>query len=175
MKFVGCIRVSFFIILFGCAKKETMVCPGPISVIQSKKLGVEMYDFKSLEPLLKRQNDTVYIVNFWATWCRPCVKELPYFEMLGRLYKAQKVKVLLVSLDMESQIESKLIPFIKKQRIESQVVVLDNVDSNNWITKVDDKWTGSIPATMIYKNRRRLFFEKSLAYKELEDLVKKVM
>ena len=87
-------------------------------------------EFSELEPYLHRQNDTTYVINFWATWCRPCVKELPYFEQVTEKYKEQKVKVILVSLDFAEEIETKLIPFIKRKDLKSKIIVLDRETFN---------------------------------------------
>ena len=78
-----------------------------------KKVGqIPVYEnFEDLEPLFNRQTDTTYVINFWATWCKPCVEELPYFEQLFAEHKEEKLKVLLVSLDFPRQLESKLVPF----------------------------------------------------------------
>lgn len=136
---------------------------------------LEIYDFKGLEPLLSKKDGKIYVVNFWATWCAPCVKELPYFEKLRSAYKGKNVEVLLVSLDFPHQFESKLKPFIKEKGLQSKVVVLDDVDSNTWIPKVDQNWSGSIPATIIYKNDSRNFYEQSFTYEELETELKKFL
>jgi thiol-disulfide isomerase/thioredoxin len=130
---------------------------------------IPVYDFKTFEPLLHINNDTTYVVNFWATWCKPCVAELPYFEQLNEAYKAEKVKVLLVSLDFSSQLEKKVIPFLEKRALQSEVILLDDPDANSWIDKVDANWSGAIPATVIFKGTKRGFFERS--FESYEDLV----
>lgn len=130
---------------------------------------IPVHDFKSFEPLLYLNNDTTYVVNFWATWCKPCVAELPYFEKLQEEYKDKKVKVLLVSLDFSTQIEKKLVPFMEKRKLKSEVIVLDDPDANGWIDKVNPKWSGAIPATVIYQGKKRGFFEQS--FENYEDLV----
>ncbi|MFK7809135.1 MAG: TlpA family protein disulfide reductase [Saprospiraceae bacterium] len=141
-----------------------------VSPANSGNVGnIPVYDFESFEPLLHINNDTTYIVNFWATWCKPCVAELPYFEQLHENYKNEKVKVLLVSLDFSSVIEKKLIPFINKRNLKPEVVVLDDPNSNKWIDKVDPEWSGAIPATVIYQGKKRGFFERS--FEKYEDLV----
>ena len=53
-------------------------------------------NYPQLQPLLHQKTESVQVVNFWATWCAPCIKELPYFEELNKL---ENVDVLLVSLD----------------------------------------------------------------------------
>jgi thiol-disulfide isomerase/thioredoxin len=134
---------------------------------------VPVVDYQKLKPLLHQTNDTTYVVNFWATWCAPCVKELPYFEALRDKYKDDKVKVILVSLDFKKQLETKLYPFLKKKQLKSDVVVLYDSDSNFWINDISESWSGAIPATLVYKNESRSFYEKSFhSQEELSDIIK---
>lgn len=157
-------------------EKEVVVDqPKPIKVYEKDGVKIKSYDFNAFEPYLKKHNDTTYVVNFWATWCVPCVEELPHFEKLNTTYKDQKVKVLLVSLDMPQKVESNLLPFVKKKNMQSEVLYLNDPDANAWITKVDTAWSGAIPATVIYKGDKRKFFEQSFTYDELEKELKTVM
>lgn len=129
-------------------------------------------DYDGMEHLFHQKNDSVYIINFWATWCKPCVAELPYFEQLGAAYRDKKVKILLISLDFPKQIEKKLIPFIEKNNLQSEVWVLDDPDANTWIDKVSPQWSGSIPATLVYNRDAREFREQSFeTYDELNAIV----
>ena len=84
----------------------------------NEQASIPIMDFAQLEPLLNQKNDTTYVVNYWATWCAPCVKEIPYFEKLNEEYKSSKVKVILVNLDFPNQYESRLIPFVKERNIK---------------------------------------------------------
>lgn len=142
--------------------------PEPIHTYTNDTVSIDAYDYKGLEYFLTMRNDTTYVVNFWATWCEPCVKELPYFEKLNKQYKKNKVKVLLVSLDMKKDFESKLLPFIQQRQLKSDVLILSDTDSNTWIPKVDSTWTGAIPATLIYNKEVRKFYEKSFTFETLE-------
>ena len=136
---------------------------------------VPVFDnYPALEKEVLSDKNTVYVVNFWATWCGPCVKELPYFEQLNSENK--NVKVVLVSLDFKNQFESKLIPFLKKKSIKSQVVFLSDSNYNAWLPLVDKDWSGSIPATLIIKNGKKVFVEKAFSgYQELNDYVNKII
>lgn len=129
-------------------------------------------DFSQFEPLLQKNNDTVYVLNFWATWCKPCVEELPIIESVHDGQFEVPVKVILVSLDFRNQVESKLVPFIREKNIRSQVVVIDDPDANAWIDKVDPRWSGALPATIIYKkNQRRFITEAFDDYESIKNII----
>lgn len=163
------------ILMVSCQNKDENAAPKPLKTYSEGNISVNSYTFSALEHFLKKDNDTTYVVNFWATWCVPCVEELPNFEKLNATYKDRKVKVLLVSIDFPKMAESKLLPFIKEKNLQSDVVLLNDPDANSWINKVDSTWSGAIPATVIYKKDKRQFYEKSFTYDELETEVKKFL
>ncbi len=136
---------------------------------------IPIVDFNEIRPLLNKNNDTTYVINFWATWCSPCVKEIPHFEEINEKYSNQRLKVLLISLDFPTQYETRLIPFIKNRNILSEVILLDDPDSNSWINEVSTEWSGAIPATVIYNKSKRQFYEKVFTMEELEEEVKKFL
>ena len=131
--------------------------------------------FPELQKRLARPTDTTYVVNFWATWCGPCVKELPNFEQLRAANVGNKVKVLLVSLDYASQLEKKVKPFVKQRGLKSEVLLLNESDPNDWIDKVDAKWSGALPFTLIFNNqtKQRTSFERELSAAELTAALQK--
>ncbi|WP_204346439.1 TlpA disulfide reductase family protein [Psychroserpens algicola] len=134
---------------------------------------LKVLNFDELQSYLGSKDESkTYVVNFWATWCAPCVKELPYFEQLNANYVNKSVEVILVSLDFPKQIDTKLKPFLKKHNLKSEVLVLDDVDSNTWIPKVNKNWSGAIPATLIYNKDKKEFYERSFDYQGLETQLK---
>ncbi|MEO5569988.1 MAG: TlpA disulfide reductase family protein [Bacteroidia bacterium] len=135
---------------------------------------IEVVKFPYLESLLKNNSDTTYIINFWATWCKPCVKELPSFEELNSKYGNQNVKVILVSLDFKRQLVTGLVPFVKEKNMKSKIVLLDEPDYNSWIDKIDKGWGGAIPATLVINNKKNVknFYEKEFTFEELEQLMR---
>lgn len=141
--------------------------------IQAQKVAV-FDSYSDLEKAVLSDKNTTYVVNFWATWCAPCVKELPHFEQLNSENK--DVKVVLVSLDFKNQYEAKLLPFLKKKAIKSEVVLLTDKDYNTWLPVVDKDWSGSIPATLIIKNEKKFFVEKMFTdYNELNQYVNSII
>ncbi len=177
MRRLSCIlptMVLGFLMLHSCASaqedKQTQR-PAPAKVLGN---GIAVYDeFASAEPLFHQQNDTTYVINFWATWCKPCVEELPYFEQLTENFKDQKVKVILLSLDFPRQLESKLLPFVAKNQLKSEVIALTDIDFNSWIDKISPQWSGAIPVTLVYNAQKRHFVGDQFPnYAALETIVK---
>jgi thiol-disulfide isomerase/thioredoxin len=137
---------------------------------------IPSYDFDEIErEYLLKDDDITYILNFWATWCKPCVKELPAFEKLNSEYKGKNVKVVLVSLDFPEKLVSGVIPFVEKYGLKSQVILLDDNDANGWIPRVSKEWSGAIPATLIVKNGTIKFYERSFTFEELEKELKTIL
>ena len=132
---------------------------------------VPVLNFEEFEPLMQQHNDTLYVLNFWATWCRPCVVELPYFEKINEEYANKKVKVVLVSLDFVENLDSRVLPFLEKRNIQSSVILLDEANPNSWINKVSPDWSGAIPATLFYRNKKSEFYEQDFDYDELLKLI----
>lgn len=165
-------QLFFFFLLVGflSCKKEAIKddSKSEIAVITS----VKSLNYQQLKPLLEKKDDKIYVINFWATWCAPCVKELPYFEKIKAVYANKKVEVLLVSLDFPKQVEKKLIPFINDKKITSEVVLLDDINEDVWIKAIDEKWSGALPATLIYNKNNRKFYEQSFDYETLENELK---
>mgnify|MGYP003576138003 CR=1 FL=1 len=127
--------------------------------------------FAALAKILDSQSEQVQVINFWATWCAPCIKELPLLEKLNTR-EDLKAKITLINLDYADNLD-RVNAFIKKKNIQSNVLLLDEIDYNSWIDKVDKTWTGAIPATLIInpKTGKRKFVEKQLKEGELETLI----
>ena len=160
--------LSFLLIGFLSCKRETVKNKDLKAVEIAEKTSVKSYTYKELKPLLEKKDNKIYVVNFWATWCGPCVKELPYFEKINKEYADKNVEVLLVSLDFPKQMEKKLIPFIEQKNIQSKVVLLNDINEDVWIKDIDKNWSGAIPVTIIYNKDIRKFYEQSFDYKALE-------
>lgn len=157
-------KTAFFIILFNLSFFISLHAQD-VTVLNSSQL-LESVDTSS---------DTLYVVNFWATWCAPCVEELPIFNTkeLSKAYKP--IKVVLVSLDFKTQIDSKLKPFLQKKGITEKVVWLNESNPNNWVDKIDPSWSGAIPATKMYYKNQQTFHEGELTHDKLKEKIQFIL
>ena len=134
---------------------------------------IEVIDTTELIKIINEKSPRTKVINFWATWCKPCIEELPYFENMTQSGRAE---VILISLDFMEDLDSKVAHFINAHAISSRVCLLDNLDYNSWIGRVDRTWTGSIPATLLIntKSGKRKFIESHLHPGELDDIIKEL-
>lgn len=124
--------------------------------LQVQSQDIDYINVPELEEILNNPENKLFVVNFWASWCAPCVKEFPYFEKVSKEYDIDKVKFIMISLDFQSKVDQHLIPFLKKNKVSLDVVLMTNVDYNSWINKVDTTWQGAIPATLIFNNTKKI-------------------
>lgn len=128
-----------------------------------------------LQELISSKGDKIKVINFWATWCAPCVKEMPLFEKLGQ--ERTDVQVTFVSMDLDLDPDpSKVYKFVSRKKLQSKVVMLDEKNPNSYIELIDKSWSGALPATIIVNSKtgQRKFVEKELHEGDLEKLIAEV-
>lgn len=120
---------------------------------------IKVIKYEQLFEKINQPTDQLIVVNFWATWCGPCVEEMPNFLQVNEEYKNNpKFKLIFVSMDRAKQLEA-VKSFIKKFDIQAEVVLLDdNKRMNEWIPAIDKSWSGNIPVTAFYKNGQKVHF-----------------
>ena len=155
------IVLPFFLAISIILPSQTLAQNGELKVIKVPQLEQLMDD---------RKSDKLKVINFWATWCKPCVKELPYFEQAEKAFP--EVDFIYMSIDFSSN-ASKAEKFALKKGLNPDgLYLIDDVDYNAWIDKVSPEWTGAIPATLMIKDGKIFFYEKEFHEGELENLIK---
>lgn len=166
------IRIFVLIIpfLFACSGKSGN---SNASGEEATAVPVIAVPFDAVAEKMGDEDAGLRVFNFWATWCKPCVAELPYFEKAREKYASKGVDFTLVSLDFPDEMDAKVKPFVEKKGLKSRVWVLDESDPNTWMDKVEPSWNGEIPVTVIVDQKRgvREFISGELEYQELDSLI----
>jgi thiol-disulfide isomerase/thioredoxin len=111
------------------------------------------------------ENDGVLVINMWATFCKPCVAEIPGFIKAVEDHKNENVKLLLISLDLPSFYPKKIAAFAKKHNFTAPMAWLDETNADYFCPKIDKSWSGSIPATLFLNTKTgyRKFVEEEMS------------
>jgi thiol-disulfide isomerase/thioredoxin len=123
------------------------------------------------------QSDHPLIVNFWATFCVPCVKEIPYFQSTVARYQEEQVELILVSLDLPDYYPAKIASFAQGRGFTARIVWLDETNADYFCPRVDPKWSGGIPSALFINNKThyRRFFDRQLTEPQVEFEIKKMI
>ncbi len=138
---------------------------------------VEVVRFPDLQQMIEAEGTDIRVINFWATWCKPCIEEIGYFEEVNKNYPRDEVRVLLVSLDFAEELETKVKRFVAKKGLKAEVVLLDETDYNAFIDQISPEWSGAIPATLLVNaaTGKKAFFEKQFKEGELQQTLASFM
>jgi thiol-disulfide isomerase/thioredoxin len=130
---------------------------------------IPKWKITDLETYIKNSNQPT-VVNFWATFCKPCIAEIPHFQKLVRQYEKDSVQLLLVSLDMEEMYPAKIKTFANRFGFTVPIVFLNETNADIFCPRIDKKWSGAIPATLFINNKTgyRKFFEEEMSKQKFE-------
>jgi thiol-disulfide isomerase/thioredoxin len=117
------------------------------------------------------------IFNFWATFCKPCVEEMPYFQQLAKKYESAGVKLVLISLDLPEAYPAKISSFASKHKFTAPVKFLNETNADLFCPVVDSSWSGAIPASLFVNKKTgyRKFYEDQLSREKLEAEIKNMI
>jgi thiol-disulfide isomerase/thioredoxin len=141
------------------------------------KISVDLINEKGYQKLVEKREGKILVVNFWATWCVPCRKEFPDLVKVANEYQNQSVEFVSISADLEDEINSKVIPFLKSNKVSFKNYVKSVVDDGEFINTVNPDWQGALPATFVYDVEGKLqkFHEGKADYHEFKKMIEQVL
>ena len=145
-------------------------------IFSSQAQNIPSWKITDVENLINN-SDYVLVISFWATFCKPCIEEIPYLQRISNKYNEEKVKLILVSLDIAAFYPGRIAAFAKKHHFNSQVAWLNETNADHFCPKIDESWSGVIPATLIVNNKTgyRKFVEEQIKPEEFEMELKKAI
>ncbi|MEE9439755.1 MAG: redoxin domain-containing protein [Saprospiraceae bacterium] len=157
---INVVLIYFIVLLIGSSCNQSKInVNDTIEVLNN---------FSELQSIIDSNSDKVMVVNFWATSCPPCLKEMPHFVDLQKSYDKNEVKFLLVSLDKVRDLDKRVLPFVKKHNITPEVAILGDDNYSAWTDKIDPSWYGALPATIIIRGDEKKF--KFGMYESMQEL-----
>jgi thiol-disulfide isomerase/thioredoxin len=148
-----CIVLLLVLVSIAPACRETDERNGRKSLgekITTSTVAVVPIGKKGLKTLVEERHGKTLLLNIWATWCAPCVAEFPDLVKLSQSYDTSKVEVVAISADYPDEIDSKILPFLRKMNVPFRVYVAQFEHQEDFINAVNPAWSGALPATLTY-------------------------
>jgi thiol-disulfide isomerase/thioredoxin len=154
-----------FLILISCQKNEKF------------ETNITLLDSVKLTALISENKGNVLVVNVWATWCVPCIEEMPDLIKLTDSYESENIKIIGISIDYPEEIQSKILPFVKKNKINFPVYVNDFKNDEALINFLNTEWSGAIPVTFIYdkEGKQKEFLLGKHSFDEFKSAIEKYL
>ena len=158
-------------------KKYSLLFILVVFSLAARSQAIAKWKIEDVVKSFSKHNDTVYVVNFWATFCKPCIAEIPGFLDVVKKYEKQKVKLLLVSLDLPSYYPAKIAAFAKKNKYTAKIVWLNETNADHFCPMIDKSWSGAIPATIVVNNKKgyRKIMEAEMSQADFETIIQEAI
>jgi thiol-disulfide isomerase/thioredoxin len=160
------------IFFFGCGEAAAPVTDTieikPKFTIERQGTAIKVIEFGELEKLLGSQSPRTRVFHFWASWCAPCLQELPQWNSIIPQYTNKEMEWYFVDISIEEDLQTKTMDFLLLQPNLRPVLHLNPDNPNEWVPKVHPDWQGTIPMTLIVKGEQKILIEKKMSVEELQ-------
>ncbi|QMU27520.1 redoxin family protein [Adhaeribacter radiodurans] len=136
---------------FGCSikwqEKSDWAKKAPL-VWAKEPVDLTIIEEADLKALLKNDTDKVRLVNVWATWCGPCVAEMPEFVNINRMYRNREFEFITISADKPDK-KDKALATLKRLQASNKNYLWSSEDKYKLIEAIDPQWQGALPYTLL--------------------------
>jgi thiol-disulfide isomerase/thioredoxin len=121
---------------------------------------LEEIDVQGIRDLIKNSSSgKVRFINFWATWCGPCITEFPELVIIDRMYRGRSFEFITVSADKQAR-KADALNFLKKQEASNKNYIFNDDDVYKLIEAVENDWQGAIPFTILVEPGGKILYKK---------------
>jgi thiol-disulfide isomerase/thioredoxin len=117
------------------------------------KAGFQVIDVPGLKELMRRARGRVVLLHFWASWCYPCLQELPLVDKFAHDMKPRGLELLSISLDDPARMGPRVAALLRKSAPHLTANIVQFADADELIGAIDPTWPGAIPALFAYDHR----------------------
>lgn len=117
-------------------------------------------DTQTLSALRKNDSGKFRLVNFWATWCAPCVAEFHEFVEVNRMYRHRDFEFVAVSMNQPDE-EKRVLDFLKKKQASNRNLIFASAEREPLINAFDPKWQGEVPYTVLLDPEGKVIHSQS--------------
>jgi peroxiredoxin len=125
-----------------------------------EEVAVKLIDEKGIRALVKNDSQRLRLINVWATWCGPCVAELPEFVTMNRMYRQRNFELITISADSPDE-KDKALEMLKKKQVSAGNYLFQGDDKYKLMEAVDEKASGPVPHTMLIAPGGKVLYRKS--------------
>jgi thiol-disulfide isomerase/thioredoxin len=123
-------------------------------------VNIEDIDVQGIKELINNTSSgKLRLINFWATWCGPCITEFPDLVIIDRMYRGRPFEFISVSTDKRNRKEDAL-KFLKTQQASNKNFIFNDDDVYKLIEAVDNGWQGALPFTMLVEPGGKVIYKK---------------
>ncbi len=165
-------RAAFYVfclvVITGCgdAVAPSTAEPSPETGVETKTPEVTLATAEEIAQRLEAEKGKVVVVNFWATWCPPCVKEMPELVAFYEAHAGEELTFLSYTVDHPSTIGEAVMPFIEDQGLPFPVYVVNEPNPDPLMALLGGEFNGAVPATFVYNpegEQVKAWFEETTA------------
>ena len=147
---------------FGCSvkwkEKSEWAIKAPL-VWAKEEVKLDLIEEEGLKDLIKNNSDKVRLINVWATWCGPCVNELPDFITMNRMYRNREFELITISADLPER-RAKGLTLLKKMQASNTNYLFNSTDKYKLIELIDAEWQGALPYTLLIAPGGKILYRK---------------
>lgn len=156
--------------VFGCStkwsdKRESAV--QSLAKWDAEPVTLESIDDEAVAKLVKNEGKSLLMVNLWATWCGPCVQELPELVTINRMYRKRNFRLVTISLD-EPEKKDEALETLQKNHVAMTNYLIQTKDRDHFAEALDKDWPGPIPYTLLIEPGGKVLYRKVGAIDPLE-------
>lgn len=155
---------------FGCSIKwpdKRAKVVQAMKQLAAEEVTLEMVDTEALKTLRKNDTNKLRLINLWATWCGPCLGEIPELVTINRMYRHRGLELIMVSADAHEQKDT-VLKFLKKHQASSKNLLFNTTDRDKLAEAIGEQWNGSLPYTILVRPGGEIVYRHHDAINPLE-------